>query len=148
MVQEQGSITIERPVDAVFNFLLDGMNNPLWRTSVIDSQRVSGKPNTYKQGMKGPTGRVDGDYEITEIKPNELIAMRAIAGMARPTSTYTFESIGQATRVTYTLSFMGKGPAKLLEPLVGSIMRSEIGMLPNLKACLEQTRPHADGPGS
>ncbi|MGH8035037.1 MAG: SRPBCC family protein, partial [Lysobacterales bacterium] len=89
MVQEEGSITIERPVDVVFDFLLDGMNNPLWRTSVLDSQRVAGKPNTFKQGMKGPTGRMDGDYEVTEIIPNQRIAMRAIAGMARPTSTYT-----------------------------------------------------------
>ena len=137
MVQEEGSITIERPVNVVFDFLLDGMNNPLWRTSVIDSQRVAGKPNTYKQGMKGPTGRVDGDYEVTEIKPNELIVMRAIAGMARPTSTYTFEAAGDATRVTFSLRFEGKGPAKLMEPLVASVMRSEIGMLPNLKACLE-----------
>lgn len=137
MVQEQGSITIERPVDLVFDFLLEGMNNSLWRSSVLDSQRVAGKPNTYKQGMKGPAGRMDGDYEVTEIKPNELIAMRAIAGMARPTSTYAFEALGDATRVTFTLRFEGKGPAKLMEPLVATVMRSEIAMLPNLKAHLE-----------
>ena len=138
MIEDQGSITIERPVDAVFAFLLDGMNNPLWRTSVLDSQRVAGKPHTYKQGMKGPTGRMDGDYEVTEIKPNELIAMRAIAGMARPTSTFAFEVVGDATRVTFTLSFTGKGPARLMEPLVATVMRSEIAMLPNLKAHLER----------
>ena len=138
MVHEEGSITIEKPVQVVFDFLLDGMNNPLWRKSVLDSQRVPGKPNTYKQGMKGPTGRMDGDYEITEIKPNERIAMRAIAGLARPTSTYVFEALGSTTRVTFGLSFEGKGPGKLMEPLVATVMRGEIAMLPNLKACLEQ----------
>ena len=138
MVQEQGSITIDRPINEVFDFLLDGMNNPLWRTSVIDSQRVAGKPNTYKQGMKGPGGRVDADYEITEIKTNESIAMKAIAGMARPVSSYTFEALGEATRVTFRLSFDGKGPSKLMEPLAATVMQREVGMLPNLKAYLEQ----------
>ncbi len=138
MVQEEGSITIEQPVQVVFDFLLDGMNNPLWRTSVLDSQKVAGKPNTYKQGMKGPTGRMDGDYEVTNILPNERIDIRAIAGMVRPTSSFTFQVLGDSTtRVTFSLHFEGKGPAKLMEPLVATVMRSEISMLPNLKACLE-----------
>lgn len=140
MVHAEDSITIARPIHVVFDFLLDGMNNSLWRTSITDSQRVPGKPNTYKQGMKGPGGRVDADYEITEIKPRELIAMRAIAGMVRPTSTYTFEAVGDATRVTFSLRFEGKGPARLMEPLVASVMRAEIAMLPNLKTHLEQQR--------
>lgn len=138
MIEEQGSITIARPLDVVFDFLLDGMNNPLWRTSVLDSQRVAGKAHTYKQGMKGPTGRMDGDYEVTEIVPGALIAMRAIAGMARPTSSFAFETVDNATRVTFTLRFDGKGPARMMEPLVGPVMRREIGMLANLKTHLEQ----------
>ncbi len=138
MVEEQNSIRIERPISHVFEFILDGMNNPLWRTSVLDSQRVIGKPNTYKQGMQSPMGRVDGDYEITEIKPNELIAIRAIAGMARPTSTFVFAEENGATQVTFTLNFVGKGPAKLMEPLVATVMRSEVAMLSNLKRYLEQ----------
>lgn len=137
MAHEEGRITIERPIELVFKFLADGMNNPLWRTSVTDSQPVPGKPGTYKQGMKGPGGRVDGDYEITELKPNELIAIRAIAGMARPTSKFLFEALGDATAVTWVLHFEGKGPAKLMDPLVTLVMRNEMSMLPNLKKHLE-----------
>ena len=137
MVHEEGSITIGRPIDVVFDFLVDGLNNPKWRTSLTDSQPVPGKPNTFKQGMKGPGGRVDADYEITEIRPNQLIAMRAIAGMVRPTSSYALETVGDATRVTFSLHFEGKGPAKLMEPIVSTIMRREVGMLPNLKTYLE-----------
>lgn len=137
MVHEEGTITIGRPIDVVFSFLVDGMNNPNWRTSVTDIKPMPGKQNTFKQGMKGPGGRVDADYEITEIKPNEFIAMKAIAGMVRPTSTYALESVGDATRVTFSLHFEGKGPARLMEPIVSTIMRAEIGMLPNLKTYLE-----------
>ena len=137
MIQEKGTITIDRPIAVVFDFLVDGLNNRHWRTSVIDVQSVPSKPNTFKQGMKGPGGRVDGDYEITEIRPNEVIRMRTIAGMVRPTGTYEFETADKGTRVTYSLHFDGKGPAKLMEPMVAQVMRSEIAMLPNLKKYLE-----------
>ena len=85
MAHAEESITINRPVDELFNFVLDGMNNPRWRPAVIDTQQVPGKPAgtgaVYKQGLKGPGGRrIDGDYEIVELRPNELIAFQVITG--------------------------------------------------------------------
>lgn len=137
MAHAEGSITIERPVNVVFNFLADGMNNPHWRPTVTDIQRVPGKPTTFKQGLKGPGGRIDGDYEITESKPNELITFQVIAGPARPTGTYKFEAVGNSTRLTFTLHFEPKGMAKLMDPMISATMRSEVAMLSNLKAYLE-----------
>ena len=137
MVHEEGSITIARPIDSVFAFVADGMNNRLWRTSVIDIQPAPGKPGTYKQGVKGPGGRTDSDYEVTETRPNELISIRVIAGPVRPTAAFKFEPDGNSTRVTYVLHFEPKGYARLMEPMVRANMRTELGMLPNLKAYLE-----------
>ncbi len=88
--------------------------------------------------MKGPGGRrIDGDYEIVELRPNELIAFQVIAGPARPTGTYRFEPVGGATRVTFTLHFEPKGLARLMDPMITSTMRSEVATLTNLKAYLE-----------
>lgn len=138
MAHAKGSITIERPVNEVFDFLADGMNNPRWRPSVIDIQPVSGKPATYKQGLKGPGGRrIDGDYEITESRKNELIRFQVIAGPARPTGTYQFEATGSSTRLTFSLDYETKGFAKLMDPMITATMRSEIGLLSNLKTYLE-----------
>lgn len=137
MVHEEGSITIARPIDAVFAFVADGMNNLRWRTTVLDIAPVPGKPGTYKQGVKGPGGRTDSDYEVTEMKPNELISIRVIAGPVRPTGAFKFDADGSSTRVTYVLHFEPKGYAKLMEPMVRTNMLAELGMLPNLKACLE-----------
>ncbi len=118
------------------------MNNQRWRPAVIDIQQVSGKPAgvgaVYKQGLKGPGGRrIDGDYEIVELRPNELIAFQVIAGPARPTGTYQFEPVGGATRITFTLHFEPKGLARLMDPMITSTMRSEVATLTNLKAYLE-----------
>src|SRR5437868_218101 len=127
MAHAEESITIDRPAGAVFDFILDGTKNKLWRPAVVDVERAPGKPSgvgaIYKQRVKGPGGRrIDADYEIVEIKPNELIKFQVIAGPARPTGTYTFEPAGDATRVTFTLHYEPKGLAKLMGPMIAQTM--------------------------
>ena len=142
MAHAEESITIHRPVNAVFDFVLDGTNSPLWRPGIVDIQRVPGKPSglgaVYKQGLKGPGGRrIEGDYEIVECQPNELIKFQVISGPARPTGTYRFETVGDATRVTFMLHYEPKGLARLMDPMITRTMRSEVATLSNLKAYLE-----------
>src|SRR5512133_2985600 len=124
MAHAEGSITIDRPVNTVFNFIAEGTNNPLWRSSVTDIERVSGKPTdlgaVFKQGLTGPGGRIDGDYEIVEYQPDQLIRFQVIAGPARPTGTYKFEAIGSSTRVIFILHFEPKGLTKLMDPMITS----------------------------
>jgi uncharacterized membrane protein len=142
MAHAEGSVTIERPIHSVFNFILDGMNNPHWRPAVTDIQRVPGKPNAigavFKQGMKGPGGRrIDGDYEITDCKTNETIKFKVIAGPARPTGSYQFEAVGGSTRVIFILDFQPKGFAWFMNSMINTSMQSEIDTLSNLKTYLE-----------
>jgi len=143
MPHAEESITINRPIGDVFDFVLDGTNNPLWRPTVIDIQRVPGKPSNvgaiFKQGLKGPGGRrIDGDYEIVECQPNELIKFQVISGPARPTGTFRFEAVGNSTRVTFTLHLDAKGLTRLISPMIGQTMKSEVATLSNLKAYLDK----------
>ena len=145
MAHAEQSITINRPVNVVYDFVLDGTKNPLWRPAVIDIQTMPGKPAgvgaVYKQGLKGPGGRrIEGDYEIVECKPNEWIKFQVIAGPARPTGSYKFESLGNSTRLTFTLDFKPKGIGMLMEPMINSTMKSEVATLSNLKAILESQK--------
>src|SRR6266498_4965167 len=141
MAHAEGNITINRPVKEVFDFILDGMNSLLWRPSVIDVQQVPGKPlgvgAIFKQGLKGPGGRIDGDYEIVECKPYELIKFQVIAGPARPMGTYVFKSIGNSTQVTFILDFQPKGLAKLMDGMISKSMKEEVATLSTLKTYLE-----------
>lgn len=142
MSHAEESITINRPVEAVFDFVLDGTNNPHWRPAVIDIQKVPGKPSgvgaVYKQGLKGPGGRrIEGDYEIVECQPNASIKFQVISGPARPTGTFLFESVGNSTRLTFTLHFEPKGLTKLMGPMITRTMEGEVATLANLKAYLE-----------
>ncbi len=143
MAHAEGIITIDRPVQKVFDFVLDGKNNPRWRSSVLDIKLLPGKPlgvgAVFKQGLKGPGGRIDGDYELVEVKPNELIKFQIIAGPAKPTGTFKFEPNGRSTRVTFDLNFEPRGIAKLMEGMIHKSMQEEVKALTNLKSYLESS---------
>ena len=144
MAHAEGSITINRPVKEVFDFILDGRNSALWRPSVLDVQLMPGNPlgvgAIFKQGLKGPGGRIDGDYEIVECKPNELIRFQVITGPARPTGTYLFKSMDDSTQVKFILDFQPKGLAKLMDGMINKSMKGEVEKLSNLKAYFENQK--------
>ena len=141
MAHAENRIKIERPVQQVFDFILDGTNNPLWRPAVTDIKALGEKPygvgSSFKQGLKDPGGRIDGDYKITECQPNRLIRFQVSAGPARPTGEYQFASDGASTIVTFVLDFQPKGLAKLMNSMIQSSMNGEVATLANLKSYLE-----------
>jgi uncharacterized protein YndB with AHSA1/START domain len=109
MAHAEKTVVIQRPIESVYDFILNGANNKLWRSSVLDikplSQAPFGAGSKFEQGLKGPTGRIAGDYEITEVKPNELIRFQVIAGPARPTGTYHFQKQDGGTGLTLVLDY-------------------------------------------
>lgn len=140
MARAQETVTIDRPVQVVFEFILNGMNNPLWRPSVVDVERLADTPSgpSFKQGLRGPAGgRIDGDYVVVECQPGQFIRFQVTAGPARPSGSYTFEAIADQTRVTFTLEHPTKGLARLMDGLIGRTMQAEVASLHNLKAFLE-----------
>jgi uncharacterized membrane protein len=135
------SITIHRPIDAVFAFVADGTNGPKWRSGVVDVALVSGRGTgaRYRQGVKGPGGRrIDADYEVTAEEPNRRIAFRATAGPVRPTGEFRFEELGTETRLTFALEAeLGGWKRLLMSGPVQQTMDAEMAALDRLKELLE-----------
>ena len=135
------SITIRRPVDAVFAFVADGTNGPKWRSGVLDVELLSGRGTgaRYRQGVKGPGGRrIAADYEVTAEEPNRRIAFRAAAGPVRPTGEFRFEDLGGETRLTFSLDDELRGWKRLLMGrAVQQTMDAEMAALDRLKELLE-----------
>ena len=134
-------IVVDRPVEEVFAFLADAENDTQWRPNVLDIRRISGEGAgaVYAQGLKGPGGRrLAGDIEITDYRPNELIAFRAVKGPVRPAGRYELSSDGGGTRVRMSLDAQLSGPKKwLMSGAVQKAMNNEVGALENLKRVLE-----------
>ena len=141
MPEASYSVTIARPIDEVFAFVLDGEKCPQWRPGVLDIKRVSGDGvgTRYAQGVKGPMGRrIAADYEITALDPNRSIEFQTVTGPARPHGRYDFESVDGGTRLTFALDAELTGLRKLLmDSMVRKTMESEVATLDNLKSVLE-----------
>jgi len=124
---EASVITIERPVEEVWNFVTDLSRHAEWCAEGEKEQQTSPGPlgvgSTYMAGSpngKKIMGRVD------EYDPNRKMTLEATSGLEKGTTlSYTFESIeGGKTRLRETVELRPSGFARLLMPFVaGSIKR-------------------------
>jgi hypothetical protein len=141
MPRASGEVIIGRPLGDVFAFIANGENNSKWRSAVTDIALASGTAGSvgalYRQGMRGPGGRVPADYKITRCEPGKTLAFCVTTGPARPEGQYDFESVSSGTRVRFSLWWEPKGLARLLAPMVARQMPKEIGSLSTLKQVLE-----------
>jgi uncharacterized membrane protein len=140
MPAAENSVVVNRSRSEVFAFVADHENDPKWRPGVLDIKRASGEGQgaSYTQGVRGPMGRrVDADFEVTAYQPGTLIAFRTLAGPVRPEGSYRFEDADGGTRVTFSLNASLRGAQKLMAPMIGKSMRSQVGALPDLKRVLE-----------
>jgi uncharacterized protein YndB with AHSA1/START domain len=135
------SVTIQRPIEAVFAFVADGDQCPKWRSGVLDIKRISGEGvgTKYVQGVRGPMGRrIAADYEITTYESNRRIEFETTAGPVRPHGRYDFEALDGGTRLTFTLGAELTGLRKLLMgSMVQRTMDAEVGAIDNVKRILE-----------
>jgi uncharacterized protein YndB with AHSA1/START domain len=141
MASAEGSVTINRPLHEVFAFVSDKDNDRRWRPSIVGLERVSGDGTVgtkYRQVMKGPGGRgIPADFEVTSYEPGKRYAFRVTAGPVQPQGSFDFVEEGGATRVTFKLDVELSGPSKLMGPMIGKSMRSEVEALDRLKQLLE-----------
>jgi uncharacterized membrane protein len=78
-LQVKEAITVNRPVSEVYEFWHDFQNLPRFMTH-LESVRVRG-PGRSHWVAQGPAGmKVEWDAEVTEDRPNELIAWRSLPG--------------------------------------------------------------------
>lgn len=141
MPQAKSTVTISRPIEAVFAFVADGEKCPQWRSGVLEIKKLygDGVGTKYAQSVAGPIGRrIAADYEITVYEPNRRLEFQTTAGPIRPHGRYDFDPADGGTRLTFSLDAEVTGLRRLLMgSMVQRTMDSEVGALENLKRVLE-----------
>jgi len=144
MPQASYSVTINRPVADVFEFVSDGEQARRWRPGVLDITRAggasSGVGTRYLQGVKGPMGRrISADYEITVYEPDRRIEFQTVSGPARPHGSYVFAATDDGgTKLTFALDAELSGVRGIfMGGAVQKTMDAEVRTLDNLKRILE-----------
>ena len=89
MAKVKRSITINAPVEKVFNYLADPMNQPEWVPSIMEIKDVSGSGvgQHFRWTYKMAGVLLKGESTTTEHIPNERIVMQSKGGV---TSTWIF----------------------------------------------------------
>jgi len=139
----EASIEINRPIHDVIAFVDDNTNDPMWQTSVLESEKKTDGPaaaGTIYHIKEKFLGRViEQDWEVTE-RNEDGSAWSAISrsGPFPMEASMNFEAIGDSTRVSRTLSIDVGRFFKAASPVVGHIAKREMDMdFANLKELLE-----------
>jgi uncharacterized protein YndB with AHSA1/START domain len=143
MANARQTVTVEHPIDDVFAFLADGLNEPKWRPDVRKVRLSAGDGHSigsvWSQTMRGPGGRpIQGDYRITQVERPTLLAFEVIAGPARPVGSFTLTATGPSTtEVSFTLDLVPTGLMRLMGTMISKQVSKEADAIRNLPAAME-----------
>ena len=130
MTKLSHTITIERPVEEVWDYVLTTRNDPVWLTPVIGVGRGADQPvevgldieETYKfLGVELPL-----TLTVTEHEPCRRSAVRVSGGPIPGRGSYEFEPAGVGTRFTLTLEADAHGFFRLAEPVFARMARRHV----------------------
>jgi uncharacterized protein YndB with AHSA1/START domain len=137
------SVTIHRPPEDVFAYVVDLDTWPLWRTGLYDVHQTTegalgaGSVISLSGHMMGRD--VEMDLEITEYEANRLVGIKSATGPVSIHGTFLFEPENGGTRLTLDATAEAGGFFRMAE---GMIVRQATRMweedMATLKGLLEE----------
>ena len=140
---------VDHPIGEVFDFLVDGSFNSLWRPAVVSVIFASGplEQAVWAQSVQDARGRIRrADYRVTWYDRPGRLELEVVNGPSRPTTAFALKSLGpSSTHVTYAVD---------VKPLFWPFARTRFGAqqadaeaanILNLAAAMDaRPRPRAD----
>ncbi len=135
------SISIQAPVDRVFDYLADPRNHTEWLPSLVETSEItgSGKGQRHKWKYKMVGVPLSGESTIVEFVPNQRQVLES-KGTTDSTWTFVFESEGNKTTLDLTIDYTIPVPVlgKLAEKLVLKRNEREIDLaMENIRERME-----------
>jgi uncharacterized protein YndB with AHSA1/START domain len=142
MAKYEQSVVINRPVEEVFAFATNPEKEPLWNASMEESEITSEGPigvGSTVRSVSRVMGRpAESTWEVTEYEVNVKKAVKSTSGPIPFESAAVFESVEDATKLTFTFQAEVGGIFKLFSPLIVRMgKKGTEKSLANLKQLLE-----------
>jgi carbon monoxide dehydrogenase subunit G len=126
MIVTHGDVSIQRPIEEVFDFVADARNEPDWLPGATRVQKVTDGP--ISQGT-----RFEGDYAragIVSLEPVEFerpshVTFRARSRIVHFDDTVTLWAEGAGTRLQASMKAYPQGFMRVMEPVMGRFMRTQ-----------------------
>ena len=144
-IQQEHTVTIDRPIDEVFAFVTDPNNDSLWQAWTLETEQTSEGPvdvgTTLRSTAKMLGRRIEVIMEVTENDPPHRQCVRITSGPIPASGCYQLEPAdGGSTRFTQTFEGEVGGFFRLAEPVVGGVIsRQSKTDMATLKDLLESS---------
>jgi len=142
----EAAATIERPVEAVWEFMAEPSNNPKWDPGTLEVRQTSEGPigvGTTLIAVVEFLGRRELGVRITSFEPHHEFRFEFVSGPVTGTRTrYAVDRLDAArTRLTRSVDLRLRGWWTLLWPLLAwSARRHRADEVSNVKRILEAER--------
>ncbi len=121
MPSVERTVTVDRPLSAVWAYLSDFTNTTEWDPGTVRTTRASGggEVGTVYSNTSSFLGKEsDLEYTVTDLVPEQKFQLRGVNKTVTAVDTMTFSGDANRTTVTYLADFTFKGIASLLSPLM------------------------------
>ena len=142
MLKIEKSVVINRPIEEVFEFVINVENLPQWAGPVLEAKQSSegplsvGTTQTHVVNFLGRQAEIS--YEVTEYEPNKKFSTKATSGPIPMETIYNFEPVAEGTMVKLNGKVDAGGFFKLAEPVVAPMLKRQVETdTSNLKELLE-----------
>lgn len=152
MARIHGDILIQRPPEAVFDFVADERNEPRFNSQMATSSLESGEPigegSRFRTTFRSVGRLVPMTVEFTGYERPHRLASRSRSRTMLTEGELTFEPEGSGTRMRWSWDVQVRGPLRLADALVACMGdRQERRIWRSLKALLEEEERGAADPG-
>jgi carbon monoxide dehydrogenase subunit G len=136
------SVTVNRPVEEVWDFISDFGNATRWSQGVLEARQTSDGPlgvgSTLQTVVRAFGRRRTADYLVTEYEPRHTFAFEVTSGPMTSRARYSVEPVGAGTRLTASGEAEATGLYRLLAPILVRVLeRHSEEDLANVKRILE-----------
>lgn len=115
MASVSSSITINQPVDKVFNYVTDANNHKAWQAGILEAKVTPDGPvgvgSTYQYTSEVLGRKMQTQLQVSAFEPNKQWSITTVGVPTPVTTVYRFEGEGSATKLTISMELTGGYPA-------------------------------------
>ena len=141
MITVEHSVVINRPIEKVFEFMIDIENAPQWRQGLVEVKKLSDElvvGARASEVLQFLGRRMETTYEITEYEPNKKFGFKTTSGPIPMEGGFNVEPAEGGTKVSFKIQGEAGGFFRLAEPILARMVRRQVETdYANLKDLLE-----------